>query len=64
MQNESPEIELLRFKAKVKEMLDAQQAYFKSGKDRVLLEKSKKIEREVKEWLTMELPKKQLELSM
>ncbi len=34
---------------KVKEMLEAQQAYFKSGKDFQLLKKSKAIEKEVRD---------------
>lgn len=47
-----PAIELLKLKAKVRDMLSAQQAYFKSGKDIQLLKVSKAIESEVKEMVS------------
>lgn len=46
------ENEYAAFKKKVKDMLDTQQAYFKSGKDAQLLIKSKALEKEVRELIT------------
>lgn len=43
--------------AKVKLMLDTQQQYFKSGKDKNLLMKSKAIESQVRKMINPEPPK-------
>lgn len=43
--------------AKVKLMLDTQQAYFRSGKDKNLLMKSKAIESQVRKMINPEPPK-------
>lgn len=46
------EKEYAAFKQRVKEMLEAQQAYFKRGKDIHLLKASKAIEKEVRDLIT------------
>lgn len=47
--DEDFKIRYMQLRDKVREMLDAQQAYFRSHKDFQLLKKSKAIETEVKD---------------
>ena len=56
------ELAYMKLKAKVSDMLQAQQDYFKSNRDQALLKKSKAIEKEVREMINPK-PTSQLFLS-
>ena len=58
------ELSYMRFKDKVRKMLEAQATYFRSGKDKQKLMIAKTLEKQVKEMLDPPEPKKEQQQSL